>query len=75
MNLSYDKVADAANIRFSNGHIHESEEIVDGIIVDYGRDGEVMGIEILNFSKKNLNLNSLILMDMDELIPALVECQ
>jgi len=31
--------------------------------------------EILNFTERNLNLNDLVLMSIEELIPELVQCQ
>ncbi|MGQ4834386.1 MAG: DUF2283 domain-containing protein [Candidatus Asgardarchaeia archaeon] len=39
MQIVYDKVADALYIKFSNEEIYESEEIFDGIIVDYNKEG------------------------------------
>ena len=33
--------------------IHESEEVADGIILDYDKDGNIVGVEILDASKKS----------------------
>ncbi|MDE1827634.1 MAG: DUF2283 domain-containing protein [Candidatus Micrarchaeota archaeon] len=52
MKISYDKQADAANIRFGKGNYHISAEIEEGIIVDYTKSGKIIGIEILNLSEK-----------------------
>lgn len=74
MNFSFDKIANALYIRFSNEKIVNSDEIAEGIVIDYGKNEDVVGIEILNFSKRNLNLNDLIQMNIEELIPRLVQC-
>jgi len=74
MEILYDKVADALSIRLSGEKIIESEEIKTGIILDYGTKGNLIGIEILNFSSREINLNQLILLNPDELVPSLVKC-
>ena len=74
MNLSFDKIANALYIRFSNEKIANSDEVAEGIVIDYGKNEDVVGVEILNFSKRNLNLNDLIQMNIEELIPRLVQC-
>jgi len=75
MEVSFDKVANALYLRFSNEKILNSEEIANGIIVDYGKGDHVVSIEILNFSDRSLNLNDLIQMPVDEIIPLIVQCQ
>ena len=70
--FTYDKVADALYIKLSDKKIKESVEIGEGIIVDYGEDGSIVGIEILNYSKKKIDLNELILMSDDEIVSSLV---
>ena len=52
MKIEYDKKADAIYIHFQQGEYEVSEEIADGIIVDYTKDGKVIGIEILEVSKR-----------------------
>lgn len=74
MNFSFDKIANALYIRFSNEKIANSDEVAEGIVIDYGKNEDVVGVEILNFSKRNLNLNDLIQMNIEELIPRLVQC-
>jgi uncharacterized protein YuzE len=74
MNFSFDKIANALYIRFSNEKIANSDEVAEGIIIDYGKNENVVGVEILNFSKRNLNLNDLIQMNIEALIPRLVQC-
>ncbi|MHB1830399.1 MAG: DUF2283 domain-containing protein [Candidatus Micrarchaeaceae archaeon] len=52
MKITYDKKADAANIVFQKGKYHVSEEIGDGVIVDYAKGGKIISIEILDVSKR-----------------------
>jgi uncharacterized protein YuzE len=48
MKMSYDPKADALYIKLRNGKIEESDEIAEGIIVDYGEKGKPLGIEFLD---------------------------
>ena len=75
MEFSFDKVANALYIRFSNEKILNSEEIAEGIIIDYGKDENIVGVEILNFTSRKLDLNDLVKMIIEELIPKLAQCQ
>jgi uncharacterized protein YuzE len=75
MDFSFDKVANALYLRFSRESIKSSEEIVEGTIIDYGLYDNLIGIEVLNFTKKKLNLNKLIQMSEEEIIPIIVQCQ
>lgn len=52
MKITYDKEADAANIVFQKGKYHLSEEVGDGVIVDYTKSGKIISIEILDVSKR-----------------------
>ena len=52
MKLSYHKETDSLYIDFSSEPSTESKEISEGIVVDYGRDGNVVGIDIDNASRK-----------------------
>ena len=74
MQFSYDKVANAMNIRFSNEKVRVTEEISEGIIVDYGLEDEIIGIEILNYSKRKLDLNEIVKLDSDEIVPVVIQC-
>ena len=73
MQVSFDKVADALHLQFSHGKVKDSEEINDGIIVDYGENEDIIGIEILNYTERKINLNELIKMDVDEIIPVIIQ--
>ncbi len=54
MKIRYNKQVDAIYIAFSDIAIAESEGDERGIIIDYDREGEVVGIEILQVTKKGL---------------------
>ncbi|MGE0502677.1 MAG: DUF2283 domain-containing protein [Rhizobiaceae bacterium] len=45
--LEYDPVANAAYIRFSSQPVEESEEVSEGIVLDFDSDGRVVGMEFL----------------------------
>ena len=51
MKMNYDPKADALYIRLRKTKIEESDEISDGIIVDYDASGKPVGIEFLSAAK------------------------
>jgi len=74
MEFSFDKIANALYIHFSREEIKDSEEISEGIIVDYSENNSVIGIEILNYTRRNINLNEIIKLEAEEIIPMIVQC-
>lgn len=52
MRFHYEKLKDAFYIRFDESPYVESEEPENGIIFDYNKKGKLIGIEILDASKK-----------------------
>jgi uncharacterized protein YuzE len=52
MKLSIDREADALHLALGEGHVAESEEVAPGVVVDYGSGGMVIGIEILDLSRR-----------------------
>jgi uncharacterized protein YuzE len=52
MNVEYDKEVDALYIKFSDNKVAKSDEQSRGLIVDYDKSGNIVGIELLNASKK-----------------------
>ena len=58
MKLSYDPDADSLWIRWNHSPIEESYEIEPGIVLDYDKKGIVVGVEIMDASKKIENLPS-----------------
>lgn len=51
MKAHYDPEVDALAISWGNTPIEESNE-VDGVILDYDKEGNVVGVELLDASKK-----------------------
>ena len=51
MKMNYDPKADALYIRLRKAKIQESDELADGIIVDYDAAGKPVGIEFLGAAK------------------------
>lgn len=52
MRLKVDKENDALYFRLDESSIVESEEVHPGVILDFNAEGKVVGIEILNLSKR-----------------------
>ncbi|PSF36770.1 hypothetical protein C7H19_12430 [Aphanothece hegewaldii CCALA 016] len=52
MNAEYDLEVDVLRINWSESEIEESDIISPGVILDYDVESNVIGIEILNASKK-----------------------
>ena len=50
MRICYDEKMDALYIRLKESHYEESDEIKDGVILDYDKNGNIIGIEILDAS-------------------------
>ena len=52
MKFHYDKKTDSVYIRLSDSAYSESDEVSAGIILDHDKVGRLIGIEVLNASKK-----------------------
>jgi uncharacterized protein YuzE len=52
MKVTYDPEVDVLRILLSNAPIEESDEDKPGVILDYDVSGNVVGIEILDASKR-----------------------
>jgi uncharacterized protein YuzE len=55
MKLTIHKEDDALYLRLDDSEIIESEEVKDGIILDYNAAGQIVGVEILYLSQKTTN--------------------
>lgn len=51
--IEYDPQVDAAYIRFSANEVFETSELSSGIILDYDKDGKIVGMEVLD-ARRNL---------------------
>jgi uncharacterized protein YuzE len=52
MRVQYDPSADAMYIRLAEGTVADSDEVREGVVLDYDAAGKVLGIELLNVSKR-----------------------
>ena len=52
MEINYDKEADALYIEIRKGEFSENKKIDDFTIIDLDKDGNVLGIEFLEASKR-----------------------
>ena len=52
MRVRVDHGADAVYLNLTDRPIKDSEEVADGIVVDYDFEGRIVGVEILDASKR-----------------------
>lgn len=57
MKANYNVEVDVLTISWSEAEIDESDSVSPGVILDYDVEGNVIGIEVLNASKKIKNFN------------------
>jgi len=57
MKLKVDEKADALYLRLDDSKIIESEAVLPGVILDLNADNQVVGVEILNLSRRSPKLN------------------
>jgi len=55
MKITYDPEVDVLRIVFSNAPVEDSDEEKPGIILDFDKGGNVVGMEILDASKRMEN--------------------
>jgi len=56
--VTYDAEVDVLRILLSDAPIEESDEDKPGVILDYDKDGNVVGLEVLEASKRISNPRS-----------------
>ena len=52
MRVRVDHAADAVYLNLTDRRIEESEEVAEGVVVDYDADGRIVGIEVLDASRR-----------------------
>ncbi len=58
MKVTYDPEVDVLRIVLSTARVEESDEEKSGVILDYDRNGNIVGLEILNASQRVENPRS-----------------
>ena len=66
MKIEYSKEADAIYVYFKEEYVAKSKEIEDGVVVDFDEKGQLIGIEVLDVTKRfklsdivNVNIENL----------------
>ena len=57
MIIKYDEVTDSIYFIVSDKKPYESQEVEEGVIIDYGKDDEIIAIEVLKFKKEHRDIN------------------
>ncbi|MEX0803854.1 MAG: DUF2283 domain-containing protein [Candidatus Binatia bacterium] len=70
MKIEYDKTVDALYIRLQEKEVARTQEVSDGVNLDFDTEGRLIGLEVLSASKRyassdifNLSTENLILSD------------
>ncbi|MCE4613891.1 MAG: DUF2283 domain-containing protein [Desulfurococcales archaeon] len=66
--VSYDRIADALYIRLRDDRIVDSDEVAPGVVVDFNDRGEIVGIEVLGFSRRDIDLKKLVIEGPEALV-------
>ena len=59
MKVKYNQEVDVLTIQLSKAPVEESDQDKSGVIFDYDRDGNIVGLEILSASKRIENPRTL----------------
>ncbi len=60
MKFNYDSVADSAYFSINKGKVKRTIEMLNSLIVDIGQKGQIIGIEILNFSQNQFKKSNIL---------------
>ena len=58
MNFHYDKESDSLYIELSSNPSFDSEEVAQGVVVDYDKSGRIVGLDI-EYASKHINMNNI----------------
>lgn len=58
MKISYDQATDSLYIHLADGASVESDEVQDGVVLDYGANGALVGIDLQHASQR-VDINNL----------------
>jgi len=66
MKIEYSKHADAIYVYFKEDYVASSREIEDGVVIDFDKEGQLIGIEVLDVTQRfrmsdivNVNIENL----------------
>ena len=65
MRVRVDQEADAVYVSLTDRTIKDSAEVADGIVVDYDNEGRIVGVEILDASKRTGDATALTQFNLD----------
>ena len=54
--VTYDPVADALYVKVMDGTVSDSVEIREDVVADFNEKGEIIGVEVLNFSRSPVDV-------------------
>lgn len=57
--VTYDTRTDTLRIQLKDGAVSESDEVAQGVVLDFDANGMVVGIELLDASKRSNNPKAL----------------
>ncbi len=52
MKLTIDPDAEAVYLRLNEAEIADSEQVASGVVVDYDREDNIVGVEVLHLSRR-----------------------
>jgi uncharacterized protein YuzE len=52
MKVIYDRQTDTLSLILGEGPVSESDEVREGVIIDYDRDGKIVSVEVLDASER-----------------------
>jgi uncharacterized protein YuzE len=65
MRVRVDRDADAVDVNLTDRAIKDSAEVAEGIVVDYDDEGRIVGVEILDASKRTEDPTALTQFNLD----------